>query len=302
MTLPLSSFRLYFRIVSATGFLCAFFLYLMSFPGPSRADTVRLALLHGDAEVFDYEISVLQLALDHAPGELELELVPFVDTPQERVFRLLETGSDEFDIFFSGFSTDREMRFLQIDIPISRGLLGHRLLVMQEGGTDEAPLPCDLDLLRDAVSIGSGLGWPDTTILTAAGFRVIQSDYQGLWRMLERGRYDAFNRGMHEAFIEVKQQARQGRTFRVEPDLVLVYRFDYFFYVGKGNTDLHRLIEDGLKAAYASGAFMANFANHPAIRTAIDQADPGGRCRIDLQNPLLSERAARIPDQYWQRF
>lgn len=282
--------------------LTAIITTFLLFPATVRSETIRLALLHGDAEVFDYEVGVLRLALQHAPGNHVLELVSMKDVPQERVFRLLEDGTDRFDVFFSGFSMDREMRFRQIDIPISRGLLGHRVLVMQTTAEDVDQLPCDLKDLKETVSIGSGRGWPDTTILNAAGFEVVQSDYQGLWRMLDRGRYSAFNRGLHEAFIEVEQQARLGRSFLVERNLILVYRFDYFFYVAKQNKALAQILEDGLNAAYESGAFMEYFNSHPAIRAAIDQANPAQRCRIELENPLLSDRAARIPDKYWHRF
>lgn len=269
---------------------------------PVAAETFRLGLLHGNEEVFDYEIGVLRLALEHAPGDHELVIVPMEDLPQERLFRLLENGDPRVNIFFSGAALDREERFLQVDIPITRGLLGHRLFLVRDGWTRTNRLPCDRDQLIAGFSVGSGRGWPDTSIFDAAGFEVVVENYQNLWRMLAAGRYDLFNRGIHEAFIELEQQRRNGRHFEVEPNIIVAYRFDYLFYLRRDSPEMHAIVEQGLINAYDNGAFLRHFETHPAIQRALEQAHPESRCLVKIDNPFLSERMKHIPERYWQRF
>ncbi|SMP36856.1 hypothetical protein SAMN06265374_4342 [Roseibium denhamense] len=263
--------------------------------------SVRLGLLGAGEEVFDYEISVLKLALRHSsrPAELEVEVLSM---PQERAFIELENGRASFNVFVSGFSADREARFGQIDVPLSRGLLGHRIFVTTEPNLKTLSTIQTLDELREWAVVGSGEGWPDTTIFEAAGFQVEKAQYENLWTMTAHSRINLFNRGIHEAYVEIGIRKPIYENLTVDPNLMVRYPFDYMFYVRQGDKELASLIEEGLLAAYESGAFMDHFYAHPMIRTVVEEANPAGRRIFDIPNPLMTDRQRAIPDTFWHRF
>lgn len=279
-----------------------FFMCLAFQPASSEDKvSVHLGLLGAGEQVFAYEISVLKLALAHSGRQTELVITPLT-MPQERAFLELESGRARFNLFFSGFSEEREARFRQIDIPLSRGLLGHRIFITTDRFSDDLATIKGLDALKRFAVVGSGNGWPDTRIFEAAGFTVQRSSYENLWRMLAKERINTFNRGIHEAYVEIDIRKPEHSNLVVDQHLMVRYRFDYLFYVRKDNEDLARLLETGLRRAYETGAFMENFMSHPMIRTVIDQANPKDRLTFDIDNPLMTDRQRAIPDQYWHKF
>jgi hypothetical protein len=265
---------------------------------PLQAEEFKLGLLHGDPEVFAYEISVIELALKHADGDHRLDLVYMPNTSQERILSMLEHNR-AINIFFTGYSKERELRFRQVDIPLTRGLLGHRVFIKNH--VPSLKRVKTLDDLRQ-FSIGSGIGWPDTEIFKAAGFNVIEASYQNLWKMLYRSRFALFNRGINEVTIELAQQADKGFNFEIDPYVMVSYPFDYFIYLNRSSTQLYKIVKQGLERAYENGAFMENFLRTPAIANAINLNRPQDRIHFRIDNPLMSDRAKAIASKYWHQF
>ncbi|MDX1738674.1 MAG: hypothetical protein R3261_10585, partial [Alphaproteobacteria bacterium] len=257
--------------------------------------------LHGNKEIFDYEISVARLAGKYATPPLKVDLILYPDKNQERLLKAMEHGNANFDLFFTGYSKDREERFLQIDIPLTRGLLGHRIFIIHK---DTMPIMENINTLADAtsrLSIGSGTGWPDTLVFEKAGFHVVSAAYANLWPMLNNGRYMAFNRGLNEAYIEIKQKQPTYPDLVVDDNIMIAYKFDYFFYMNKSNEALFNQFRAGLFKSYKNGAFIKNFENHPMIKT-VTAPDRPQRKVFYVNNPNLSPRVNNIPDEYWHKF
>ena len=279
------------------------FLFLIPLiSNPVRAAEFRLALLHGNEDVFAYEIGVLRLALKHAPGKHSLVIVPMPHANQKRIFQILKTNPREINLFFSGFSAQREQDFLQIDIPITRGLLGHRIFIIQQENEKLLTELRTLEELREFLIIGSGNGWPDTDIFRHNGFTVMTGRYENLWQMLSRGRYHAFNRGIHEAYVEIRQRNSDHPELMIDRSLMIVYPLDYFFYLNKDYKSMGAILQKGLENAYASGAFLSHFNEHPMIQEVIRAAQPAFRRTYRLENPLMTERIRAIPKSYWHEF
>lgn len=269
----------------------------------------KLALLHGNSEVFDYEISVLKLALRNASGNHSLKIVTVSDINQARLLKNLMREENDYNVFFSGFSKQRERDLLQVDFPITRGLLGYRVFAIREDNLELFANISKLAQFKKQIKVGSGIGWPDTEIFQHNGFEVIQTQYDGLWEMLRANRITAFNRGINEAFIEIDQQNQPGNSTKliaparlvIEPNFLVVYPFDYFFYVSPLHPEIHQIINDGLKNAMANGEFKQNFYNHPAIKQALEQLALKKRRILSLDNPLLSDRIRALPQDYWHQ-
>ncbi|MCH8498434.1 MAG: hypothetical protein LAT63_08140 [Marinobacter sp.] len=264
---------------------------------PSLAgEAFRLGLLHGDDQVFDYELSVVKLALAHAPGDHTLEVIPLRGTPQNRIFAMMNDDEAPINLFFSGYSPERDTRMRMVPIPITRGLLGVRLFLARDDRLPELAGLATLEDLRH-VTIGTGVGWPENQFMQENGLTLITSQYDNLWRMLAHGRFDLFHRGVQEIFIELEREGRD--MFAVVPDIGLLMRYDYFMFVPPQRQDLHDILLTGLKNAYASGAFMENFNNHPAIRLALADAQLSTRRLIPLRADFPSRSLRTIPDHYW---
>ena len=228
-----------------------------------------------------------------------LEVVSLGDTTQERVLIEFEQGRSNFDVFYSGGSPEREQRFEQIDIPLSRGLLGHRIFVTRKDQLDRLAQIKTLNEFRDYAVIGSGFGWPDTDIFRATGFKVLPAEWKNIWRMLSVGRTNVFNLGVHEAHAERANFDAIYPNLIVDNNLLVKYRFGFFFYVQKDNRALADLIERGLERAYETGAFMQLFEHHPRIKRALDHIRQNDLTVLEIPNPYLSDRHRAIPDRYW---
>lgn len=271
--------------------LCSIFIGLIT---QAHAATFRVGLLHGDAEIFDYELSVIRLALANAPGQHKLEVVPIQGTPQNRMFALLEREPPPINLFFSGYSPERESRLRQVNFPLTRGLLGFRLLVAK---SERLSMLSDLKGVDDLKSlrIGSGTGWPENQIFVQNGLVLETSEYDNLWRMLDYERFDVFHRGMQEVFTELRKPGREGLS--IVPGIALAMRYDYFLYVARHRDDLHDILLEGLETAHRNGAFLEHFHSHPQIRIALAESQLSQRHTIWLETPKGSLET--IPSEYW---
>lgn len=283
--------------------LLAVMLLLMSIgliPTSGQAEVFRLAILHGDVDVFDYEIGVVKLALEHADGDHQLELVLLQGTPQDRLLLLMEEGR-EINVFFTGHSPERERLYLQVDFPMTRGLLGNRIFITRPDVVPALSRVKTLDDLKE-FSIGSGTDWPDTKVFRENGFNVVASSYANLWNMLENNRFDIFNRGLHEAFVEIKQQQAKGRDLVIDQTVQVIYPFDYFLYVNRDDQVRWDILQQGLERAQKSGAFDAYFNNHPMIKQVLEDSKVTKRTQFAIGNPGMSQRLLELPAEYWQVF
>lgn len=249
---------------------------------PKRAESPR----------WSYALGLVELAL--AESGRDVILRPTVDEmSQTRAARELELGN--IDVIWTGTSAEYEERFRAVRIPALRGLDGYRICVIDPARQPAFSAVRSLDDLKQ-LSIGQDPGWSDVKILEAAGLKVVTAPSDALPDMVERGRFDCFLRGAHEAPGEVARHP----ALAVESDLLIVYPFTSFFFVNKGNTALAEALETGLKKAYEDGRFMQHFNSHPAIRAIFDEGRIDQRRRFYIPNPFLTEETRAIPDQYWQ--
>ncbi|PTY37755.1 hypothetical protein BGP77_14845 [Saccharospirillum sp. MSK14-1] len=280
-------------------FVVVMTLMLVPFSVPMWADddpsVVRVATRFGSHPLSELPISVIRLGLANAPQPRALEIAHLPQVNQLRILSMLENGSADFDLYFSGHTEERAQQLRQIPFPLTQGLLGLRVLVVPE----DTPAVETLDQLKQQWIMGSGLNWLDTDILQSNGFRVFESEYANLWPMLARRRFTAFPRGVAEAFAEIEQQAKQGRSFHISPDWLLAYPADYFVYLNRDDEELALQLEAGLITAQANGALDELYRTHPAITEAREWLDHNGYQLIWLVNPLMDGQLPNIPQRYW---
>jgi len=273
-------------------------LVLMSFSPANGAEenpaVVRVATRFNNT-LSELPISVIRLGLANAPQPRELEIVHLPKINQLRILSMLENGNDDFDLYYSGHTEERAQRLKQVPFPLTQGLLGLRVLVV----TDNTSPVASIDQLKQDWVLGSGLNWLDTDILQSSGFEVLESEYANLWPMLERHRFDAFPRGLTEAFIEIDRQAELGRSFHISPSWLLAYPADFFVYLNRDDDELAAQLEAGLINAQANGALDELYRSHPSIAEARHWLENTDYQLVWLENPLMDGQLPLIPQRYW---
>lgn len=270
---------------------CAFWL-LLSGIATVQAQTLRVN--QTDHPLDAYAVGALEVALEYMDGDYSLEVG---DDPitQTRAIERLESG--RMDVMWLASNQEVEDQLLPIRFPLLKGLLGHRIFIINPNNQRRFDRVSQFDDLRQ-LSFGQGAGWPDVTILEDNGLKVITtSKYDNLFYMVEGGRFDAFPRGVLEPWTELA--ARPDLPLAVEENIVLIYTLPFYLFVSKDDPELAEAIKTGLDRALASGAFDEYFYNHEMVTDALTRSDLQNRTAFSLTNPFLSDQTPLDHPGYW---
>ncbi len=245
-----------------------------------------------------YYIDMLRLALEKTKstdGLFRLEMSGS-RMYQDRALEQLKRKRG-IDVVWTMTSKEREIGLMPVRIPLLKGLLGNRIFIIREG--EEARFAA-IQTFEELAQLEAGQGsdWPDTRILEANGIKVIGGiNYQGLFRMLQRKRFDYFPRGVNEPWAEVK--AHKDKHLVVEKTLLIQYPAPIYFFVHSRNTSLANRLERGLRLAIKDGSFDNLFRHHPANKEVFDLANMEHRKIFRLRNPFLSPETPFEDKELW---
>lgn len=238
-----------------------------------------------------YAKGLLKLAFSKLPEKYELDESTKNNT-EGRVIQMVD--ENQLDVCFFATTNEFEERMRPIRIPMLKGLLGYRVLLIKQGNQSKFDGIRTIEDLK-RVSLGSGRAWADTDVLVANSLNVVKVlKYDGMFFMLDGGRFDAFPRGAHEPWAEIAKRPTLG--LEVEKNLLLVYPNPYYFFVNKNNVELAKAIEKGLRIAMEDGSFDQYFLNDPAVKDVLEKANLKNRTIIHLQNPTLP-KATPVDDK-----
>lgn len=277
-------------------FIAIFASFLLFTGNVAQAETLNITFPTGLKELFKYEFSVIELALANSDSDMSLKVTELDGLTGSRLAEMLKTG--QTDVIFGGYSPQRNDDLLQVNIPMTRGMLGHRVFMTHRDNLATLSQVTTLAQLKQ-FCIGAGSDWPDADIMEQNGFCVDRAPRNRLWEMLENKRFPILTRAAHEAYRELPGLQQKYPDLVLVPDISLVYKFDFFIYVRKGNTQLQQLLTNGLERAYASGAFMENFANAPSLSAALTNLAKM-RHVFTIKNPILDPATKKIAAKYWQ--
>jgi hypothetical protein len=272
------------------------FLILSSLLAAAAARTVVYPRAETEVDDRDrYPVQLLTLALRKANASYELKPHP-VFMLQVRAMREVEQQSG-LDIVWTMTSREREQALLPIRIPIDRGLLGWRLLLVQSSASGKFAGVSSLDQLK-LLRGGQGADWPDTAILRDAGLSVDESArYGDLFQKLAAGRIDYFPRSVQEIWGELDNHRADG--FVVEPTLALHYPTAMYFFVNKQRTELAADIRRGLDIALRDGSFQALFMQN--FGEILKRSKLDRRRVLEMTNPLLPAETPLSDARLWYR-
>jgi ABC-type amino acid transport substrate-binding protein len=243
-----------------------------------------------------YFLAVLDLAMKKSGADYS---VKSTDAAMERgrYLQAIAVG-EEINLVWTSMSAEIEKTLRPIRIPIFRGLLGHRISLINKSRQADFETVKTLDDLKKFTAI-QGLGWGDVKILSSAGLKVEEAKFDSTYKMLDANRVDYFPRGANEAFAELALHEKTEPNLMVDKHLDIVYKSDIIFYTNKANEALASTIEKGLLAAYEDGSFMKLFNESPLIQNTLKEAGLDKRVRIEIPNPVLSDEDKAIPAKFW---
>ena len=239
-----------------------------------------------------YYIKLLDLALSKTGVAYRLHpnSTPMVSP---RVREELEANND-INVTWGPTTKAYEDTLLPVRIPIDKGILGWRLLLIRAGNRDAFAAVNTLEQLQQYLA-GQQRYWSDADILRANGLTVVESTrYTTLFDMLAANRFQYFPRGVGEIWHEQENYANLGLV--VESHIALHYPSNSYYFVSRKNPELAALIDKGLRTAIKDGSFDRLFAQYNG--DALKRAHLATRTVFELHDPDLPETGPVLNDEH----
>ncbi|WP_143269423.1 amino acid ABC transporter substrate-binding protein [Mangrovitalea sediminis] len=215
---------------------------------------------------------------------------------RDRLFQELLKG-DLVQVVAEAPKPHWEQKLIPIRIPIRKGIQGYRVFLIKRENESRMREVRTLDDLM-AMPTGSGGQWSTASIMARAGFNVITgSNYEGLFRMLEQGRFTTFGRGINEAYSELKAHQGVFPDLMVDPSVMLYIPLPTYFFVTPKRPKLASQIEAGLRAMQKDGSFDRLF--YAYFGKDIERARLRQRRIFFIPNPDLSAQTPFSDKKLW---
>ena len=230
----------------------------------------------------NYFYPLLKLALsktEDTDGPYQVDFYPR-QLSSARILSLIE-NNEGIDLARTSTSSQRERDLGYVPVSLLGQLSDYRVLMIR--ARDQARFN-HVENLADLQQMRMGIGghWPDARLLANNGFMTVTSIYyESLFNMLAVKRFEAFPRGLFEAWDDLA--AHPNRGLAVEQRLMLHYPAPFYFFVNKDNTALAERLERGLKIAQADGSFDELMMSIPAFRQGLDELNRGQRLVFELE-------------------
>lgn len=233
-----------------------------------------------------YDRELLRLALDktrNAFGDYELVPAPPMTKARERLSMQLDTFPNLFAM--DSYSSTREgLGLAYVRFPIHLGIVSYRICFVSPQRQAAVSKVTDLEELRQ-FTFGQGRGWLDVEILRHAGLEVVEVEgYELLFRMVARGRFDLFCRGVSELHSEQLTHTEVADLL-VDDALLIYYPLPRVFYTNPNNRAALKRVEQGLQLAWQDGSLQALWRK--SFGPAIAFAKLSQRRLLRLENPFL---------------
>ncbi|BDX05327.1 substrate-binding periplasmic protein [Planctobacterium marinum] len=238
----------------------------------------------------DFAIDLLQAILTKMPRKYQLQESLF---PAQQDRALLLLNDKKLDIVWTGTSDHREKHYRAVRIPIQKGLLGWRLLLVNE---DQKNLLRDVHTIEQLklFSVGLGGGWPDVALFSDNGFVVhTTTSYEALFKMLQKRRFDLFPRSVLEVWSELESYKSMG--IAVESNVALHYPYANFYFVHRDDKQLAQDIAQGFNQLIDSGEYERMFQK--SYQHILDRAQLSERKILSLKNGFF-----RKPDDKEKKY
>ena len=241
-----------------------------------------------------WQFNLLKEALRRSGQSYQVEQM---STQMNQKRKVEEALAGTVDVFWSMTSKELEETVLPVRIPLFKGLLGNRLLIIRK--TDEARF-ANVKTLADFKQLKAGQNryWPDASILEANGLPVVTSyQYTNLYPMLEGSRFDYLALGAQEIGDELA--SHPDPALKIDTHILLQYRSPAYFFVSPKRPELAAAILAGLENMISDGSFDEMFNRELKIDKLYRHAQFEQRVIIRLDTPDLSPLTPIERQELW---
>ncbi|WP_158969467.1 hypothetical protein [Paraglaciecola sp. L3A3] len=257
-----------------------------------------------ESKINSYAVGLLKLVLKNTNGEHRLSTlnVPYMN--KKRLFTQMKDKDGPCSVVINGASTLFNNNIdMVVTFPITRGLLGYRVLVFNQQTRANWTNINSLEQIKNNFTIGSGAHWHSSTLFKEHGFTVVHGNTtQLLWLMLKSNRFDLLNRGILESEEEVNQRLALGDEVYIDKKFVFHLKLDFFFIVKDGDTNTKQLLTQGLETAYNNGSYQQYLDQYLESLFINKKNILDGRKVLELEYQDMPELIKVTPDKYWYKF
>lgn len=236
----------------------------------------------------EYEREVLAAALaatNKTHGEWNL-LIDNTNYPaaedEASVFR-----TKNFDIFgtVAGNPKLAKEKKILIPLPLMKGLLGYRILIIREEDKDKFAAIKNADEFKK-LRLGIPATWADAELFRQNGYQVVEKgSFDELFTRLRNKEFDYVSFGANEVNGVFTERAATPAGLAIEESLLVYYPFPLVFYVNPENKPLAERLTRGLTIISANGELDKIFNRY--FGKDLARLNLNKRQMIELKNPLL---------------
>lgn len=233
-----------------------------------------------------YKFNIAKIAMEKTVaqyGPFKIEAVPIEMMTPIRAKEVLREGI-KINVYTALTTNDWELNTIPVRIPIRRGILNYRLLLVHKNNTSLFTNVHTLEELK-RLKVGSQLGWATTETLKAEGFNLVRGKKpDGMFYMLDGGRFDYLPRGINEVFNDIEQY-KDKLEITVAPNIAINLPAPTYFFVSPSEPGLAKRLEAGLEIMVKDGSLKALF--NEAYGDSLRMADLKSRRIITVKNSSL---------------
>lgn len=270
-------------------------------PSLFAIDTVKYEQGQNARDVrINYKRNILTMALEksvdeYGPYEIVVELPPM---NSGQALRQLISGK-HLNIFIAPTKPELEENAIPIRIPIRKGLLSYRILLINREDSERFREIKTVEQLKKE-TVGLQPNWTTTLILESQRFPIITgTSYDGLFKMLDYHRFNYIPRGVNEIYDELEQRKDQLHNVIEEPNLALYIPSPTYIFVSNASPKLAKRLEAGLEKMIADGSLDSLFNEH--FHDDIERANLNSRTILRIENPLLTKDTPFERKELWFR-
>ena len=235
----------------------------------------------------NYELALLKACLKVT--NTEYGLVNLIDDKTdypraEDEAAIFDNGADIL-VTVAGNVKFKDKHKLIISQPLTKGLLGYRLLLVRDTSLAKFALLSKPQQLQ-ALSIGIPDTWADAELFRYNQYKVIEKGtLDDLFLLLKNGTFDYVALGVNEVEEIFNHRVAPVGGISIEPSLLLYYPFPLVFYVNPFNPALAERIENGLKMIVHNGEHERLFKYYHG--DVAQRLNLRNRRMFTLDNPIL---------------
>ena len=239
-----------------------------------------------------YETELLEACLSATAAEFGVSKLKIDNTDcplAEDEGNVFDAGTDIL-VTVAGNVKFKDKLKIMINRPLTKGLLGYRLLLVRD---ESLPRFCELNDTTELKTFAIGIPetWADAEIFRQNKYTVVEKgSIDDLFTQLKERAFDYTALGVNEIESAFEQRVEPLGGISIEPSLMLYYPFPLVFYVNHNASGLAARVHAGLNAICDNGEYQRIFAKHHG--DVVNRLQLRQRRILVLENPLLPDELA----------